>query len=97
MACTGLEFCKLSFVETRVRAQSLVPDLEKRLDDLNLLMPKWSAEIKRLEAVLDDATLYSRDPARFAALTKAIEVARAEKEAAEERWLTLAEAVEALG
>ncbi len=35
MACTGIEFCKLSFAETRVRAQSLVPDLEKRLADLN--------------------------------------------------------------
>ncbi|HEU4363119.1 MAG TPA: nitrite/sulfite reductase, partial [Mycobacterium sp.] len=38
MACTGLEFCKLSFVETRVRAQGLVPELEKRLDDLNALL-----------------------------------------------------------
>ncbi|MGV0627606.1 nitrite/sulfite reductase [Mycolicibacter minnesotensis] len=35
MACTGLEFCKLSFVETRVRAQSLVPELEQRLEALN--------------------------------------------------------------
>ena len=34
MACTGIEFCKLSFAETRVRAQSLVPELERRLDDL---------------------------------------------------------------
>ena len=35
MACSGIEFCKLSFTQTRVRAQSLVPDLEKRLADLN--------------------------------------------------------------
>jgi sulfite reductase (ferredoxin) len=35
MACSGIEFCKLSFAETRVRAQSLVPDLEQRLADLN--------------------------------------------------------------
>ena len=35
MACSGIEFCKLSFAETRVRAQTLVPDLEKRLADLN--------------------------------------------------------------
>ncbi|MGC2654224.1 MAG: nitrite/sulfite reductase [Mycobacterium sp.] len=35
MACTGIEFCKLSFAETRVKAQSLVPELERRLDDLN--------------------------------------------------------------
>jgi sulfite reductase (ferredoxin) len=35
MACTGIEFCKLSFAETRKRSQSLVPDLEKRLEDVN--------------------------------------------------------------
>jgi sulfite reductase (ferredoxin) len=35
MACTGIEFCKLSFAETRKRSQSLVPDLEKRLEDIN--------------------------------------------------------------
>ncbi|OBI89671.1 nitrite/sulfite reductase [Mycobacterium sp. 1245805.9] len=35
MACTGIEFCKLSFAETRGRAQGLVPELERRLEDLN--------------------------------------------------------------
>jgi sulfite reductase (ferredoxin) len=35
MACTGIEFCKLSFAETRVRAQGLVPELERRLEDIN--------------------------------------------------------------
>ncbi|OBJ10046.1 nitrite/sulfite reductase [Mycobacterium colombiense] len=35
MACTGIEFCKLSFAETRVKAQSLVPELESRLADIN--------------------------------------------------------------
>lgn len=35
MACTGIEFCKLSFAETRVRAQTLVPELESRLSDIN--------------------------------------------------------------
>jgi ATP-binding cassette subfamily F protein uup len=53
------------------------------------------AEIARDEAALADPDLYSRDPARFAALTKALEEARAEKDAAEERWLGLAEQVEA--
>ena len=36
------------------------------------------------------------DPARFAALTQAIAEARVERDAAEERWLELAERVEAL-
>lgn len=35
MACSGIEFCKLSFTETRKRSQVLVPELEKRLADIN--------------------------------------------------------------
>ncbi|KAA1245948.1 nitrite/sulfite reductase [Mycobacterium simiae] len=35
MACSGIEFCKLSFAETRVRAQSLAPELERRLEGIN--------------------------------------------------------------
>ncbi|MDF0530026.1 nitrite/sulfite reductase [Tsukamurella sp. 8F] len=35
IACSGIEFCKLSFVETRKRSQVLVPELERRLADLN--------------------------------------------------------------
>ncbi len=34
LACSGIEFCKLSFAETRGRAQALVPDLERRLQDV---------------------------------------------------------------
>ena len=52
------------------------------------------SDIARDEALLADPALYTRDPARFAVLTKAIDAARAEKEAAEERWLELAEQVE---
>lgn len=35
MACSGIEFCKLSFAETRKRSQALVPELEQRLADIN--------------------------------------------------------------
>jgi sulfite reductase (ferredoxin) len=34
MACTGLEFCKLAFVDTKNRAGELVEDLEKRLGEV---------------------------------------------------------------
>jgi ABC transport system ATP-binding/permease protein len=54
------------------------------------------AAIARDEAALSDPDLYTRDPKRFAQLTAAIERARAERDAAEERWLELAEQVEAL-
>ena len=64
--------------------------LPKRIDEIE-------AAIVRDEALLADGALYARDHAKFVALTKAIEDARAEKDAAEERWLTLAEQAEALG
>ncbi|MEX0873415.1 MAG: nitrite/sulfite reductase [Actinomycetota bacterium] len=35
MACTGIEFCKLSIVETKARAEWLYGDLEKRLPDFD--------------------------------------------------------------
>ena len=34
MACTGLEFCKLAFVDTKNRAGELVEELEKRLGEV---------------------------------------------------------------
>jgi ATP-binding cassette subfamily F protein uup len=55
---------------------------------------EFDAAIARDEAALHDPALYTRDPAKFAALTKAVEAARSEKEKAEERWLELAELVE---
>ncbi|MBR0553193.1 ABC-F family ATP-binding cassette domain-containing protein [Stakelama marina] len=64
--------------------------LPKRIEELD-------AAIARDEEALADPQLYTRDPGRFAALTKAIETARDEKEAAELRWLELAEQAEALG
>ncbi len=52
------------------------------------------AAIARDEAALADPDLYTRNPAKFAALTAAIDRARADKDAAELRWLELAELVE---
>ena len=54
------------------------------------------AAIARDEAALGDPDLYVRDPGLFAKLGAAIERARAERDAAEERWLELAEQVESL-
>jgi ATP-binding cassette subfamily F protein uup len=52
-----------------------------------------AAAIARDEAALHDPDLYSRDPKKFAELSNAVAKARAEKDAAEERWLELAEMV----
>jgi ATP-binding cassette subfamily F protein uup len=54
------------------------------------------AAIARDEALLSDHNLYLRDPRAFEALTEAIEAAKQEREAAEHRWLELAEMAEAL-
>ena len=61
------------------------------------------AEIERLEAevaadedALHDPDLYARDPHRFAALTERVARNRAEIEAAELRWLEVAEMAERL-
>ncbi|WP_439029334.1 nitrite/sulfite reductase [Gordonia terrae] len=35
LACSGIEFCKLSFTETRKRSQVLAPELDERLEDIN--------------------------------------------------------------
>ncbi|MFM9853034.1 MAG: ABC-F family ATP-binding cassette domain-containing protein [Sphingomonadaceae bacterium] len=75
---------KLSFKDQR--DYDLLPD---RIAEIE-------AAIARDEALLADGDLYTRDNARFVALTKAVADARAEKDAAEERWLSLAERVEAL-
>ena len=50
--------------------------------------------IAKGENILSDPELYSKDPQRFATISKGIENARAEKDAAEERWLEIAEKVE---
>ncbi|MDP2129434.1 MAG: ABC-F family ATP-binding cassette domain-containing protein [Erythrobacter sp.] len=50
--------------------------------------------IARGEALLGDPELYSKDPQRFATISQGIANARAERDAAEERWLMLAEQIE---
>lgn len=50
--------------------------------------------IAKGEALLADPELYAKDPQRFAIISQGIANARAEKDAAEERWLMLAEMVE---
>ncbi|WP_431468936.1 ABC-F family ATP-binding cassette domain-containing protein [Sphingosinithalassobacter sp. LHW66-3] len=70
---------------------------QRDFDRLPDRIEELDAAIARDEAALADPDLYTRDPAKFENLGKAIAAAREEKEAAELRWLELAEAVEALG
>ncbi|WP_415642952.1 ABC transporter C-terminal domain-containing protein, partial [Sphingomonas antarctica] len=68
---------------------------QRDYDVLPARIEEIEAAIVRDEAVLADPDLYVRNPDRFAALTKTIAAARIERDAAEERWLMLAELVEA--
>ncbi|RYY45146.1 MAG: ATP-binding cassette domain-containing protein [Sphingomonadales bacterium] len=65
------------------------------------LLPARIEEIERTiardEAAMADPNLYARDPKRFQSLSDGIATLRDEKDAAEMRWLALAEQVEALG
>ncbi|MBJ6120295.1 ABC-F family ATP-binding cassette domain-containing protein [Sphingomonas mollis] len=63
--------------------------LPKRIEEIE-------ATIARDEAKLADPDLYVKEPATFARLMQAIDKARTEKDAAELRWLDLAEQLEAL-
>ncbi|NIJ16859.1 ABC-F family ATP-binding cassette domain-containing protein [Sphingobium vermicomposti] len=69
---------------------------QRDLDLLPRRIEELEAAIARDEAALADPNLYVRDPSRFAALTQAIEQARADKDSAEERWLELAEKAEGM-
>ena len=67
-------------------------------------LDRLPAEIERLEAsiatdeeALHDPDLFSREPKRFAELTERIARHRADIEAAELRWLEVAEMAERLG
>ena len=70
---------------------------QRDYDQLPSRIEALDAAIARDEAAMADPALYTRDPKRFAALSASIEAARAEKDAAEMRWLELAEQVEGMG
>jgi ABC transport system ATP-binding/permease protein len=52
------------------------------------------SEVARLNSLLADPDLYARDPARFGAITKALDTTRNELATAEDKWLTLAVSLE---
>ncbi len=61
--------------------------LPARIDELDKLIANG-------EAALADPALYSADPGKFDRISKSLDLAREEKDAAEMRWLELAELVE---
>src|SRR4051794_36082628 len=69
---------------------------QRDYDRLPIEIERLEAEVAADEAALHDPDLYTRDPNRFAELTERIARNRAEIEAAELRWLEVAEMAEAL-
>ncbi|HMA16692.1 MAG TPA: ABC transporter ATP-binding protein, partial [Kiloniellaceae bacterium] len=78
------------------RAAKLSYKDQRELDGLPARLDALGAEAAALEQRLADPTLYKKDPAGFAKLTEAVAAKRAELAAAEERWLELEAAREAL-
>ena len=69
---------------------------QRDLDRLPGEIERIESEIAKAEEALHDPDLYSRNPDRFAALTAQLTKLRAEKDAAEHRWLEVAEMAEQL-
>ena len=59
------------------------------LETLPKTIDKLEDEIKAINAALADPNFYTKDPAGFAAKSKALMDAEAKKAAAEEEWMTL--------
>ncbi|HEY6814539.1 MAG TPA: ATP-binding cassette domain-containing protein [Croceibacterium sp.] len=67
---------------------------QRDYDLLPARIEELEAEIAKGEHALADPGLYNRNPNEFARMTALLDTLRAEKDAAEERWLGLAELVE---
>ena len=70
---------------------------QRDLDRLPGEVERIEGEIAKVEEALHDPDLYARDPEHFRSLTEQATKLRAEKAAAEERWLEVAAMAEALG
>ncbi|HEU5067512.1 MAG TPA: ABC-F family ATP-binding cassette domain-containing protein [Sphingomicrobium sp.] len=69
---------------------------QRDLDRLPGEVERLEGEIGATENMLHDPALYTRDPERFAELTDRLSKLRADKDAAEERWLEVAAMAEEL-
>jgi ATP-binding cassette subfamily F protein uup len=79
-----------------VRLAKLSYKDQRRLAELEALTVELPGRIAALEAGLADPALYTRDPAGFDRLNRALEAARGQLGAAEEEWLALEGRREAL-
>ncbi len=83
--------------ETPVRTAKLSYKDQRRIEELDGLMPKLTSEIATLEEALHDPALYGRDPQRFQRLTEKLAAVRQSLSSAEDEWLALEELKTNLG
>jgi len=69
---------------------------QRRLEELNKLMPERQQEIVDLEDAMNDTALFEKDPKAFHARANRVAAARIELAKYEEEWLALEEKREAL-
>ncbi len=67
---------------------------QRDYDQLPARIEELESLISKGETALADPALYTADPEKFARINRSLQLAREEKDAAEERWLMLAEQVE---
>jgi ATP-binding cassette subfamily F protein uup len=65
-----------------------------RLEELPAVMARLAAEIGKLEELLSDAALFTREPVKFKKATEALTTRQSALAEAEEEWLALAERAE---
>ncbi|MGK8235986.1 ABC-F family ATP-binding cassette domain-containing protein [Roseovarius sp. MS2] len=65
-----------------------------RLEELPAVMARLAAEIGKLEDLLSDAALFTREPVKFKKATEALTTRQSALAQAEEEWLALAERAE---
>ncbi len=79
-------------------AKSRLSFTEKhRLEELPAVMERLQAEIAKLEELLADPALFTREPVKFKKATEALTTRQATLAKAEEEWLALAEKAESEG
>ncbi len=79
------------------KAKGLSFTEKHRLESLPAEIARFEAEIGKLEELLSDADLFTREPVKFRKATEALNTRQEALAAAEEEWLTLAEKDEAGG
>ena len=89
---------KENLKQEKAAAKARMSFTEKhRLEELPAVIARLEAEMAKLQELLSDAELFTREPVKFRRATEALTERQTRLEAAEEEWLALAEKAEAAG